>query len=152
MTTINSLSFCLREMLSVTVEISCQIKKRKLYQMMTNCIELVSQDVGGVSARTIQMQTRLLHLLQSRLQRPRSGDVWSFFHIACAALAYKKFYDSEIQHLASLGHLDCVRESSRGSAGSTCSFADSSQAKGTLLERFLQDVLLHHPHCYNDPR
>ncbi|XP_019716264.1 DBF4-type zinc finger-containing protein 2 isoform X2 [Hippocampus comes] len=61
-------------------------------------------------------------------------------------------YNDLDQHLASLRHLDCVRESSRGSADSTCSFADSSQAKGTLLERFLQDVLLHHPHCYNDPR
>ncbi|XP_051910592.1 DBF4-type zinc finger-containing protein 2 isoform X2 [Hippocampus zosterae] len=61
-------------------------------------------------------------------------------------------YNDLDQHLASLRHLDCVRESSRGSVGSTRSFADSSQAKGTLLERFLQDVLLHHPHCYNDPR
>ncbi|XP_077462395.1 DBF4-type zinc finger-containing protein 2 isoform X1 [Stigmatopora argus] len=55
------------------------------------------------------------------------------------------------QHLSSLRHLDCVQASTvKGS--NSCSFADSSQAKGTLLERFLQDVLLHHPDCYNDPR
>ncbi|XP_049611455.1 DBF4-type zinc finger-containing protein 2 [Syngnathus scovelli] len=60
------------------------------------------------------------------------------------------FYNDLNQHLASLKHLDQVQAFSVGS--SSCSFADSSQAKGTLLDRFLQDVLLHHPHCYNDPR
>ncbi|XP_077370450.1 DBF4-type zinc finger-containing protein 2 [Festucalex cinctus] len=59
-------------------------------------------------------------------------------------------YNDLDQHLSSLRHLDCVQASSRGST--SCSFADSSHAKGTLLERFLQDVLLHHPHCYNDTR
>ncbi|XP_033996462.1 DBF4-type zinc finger-containing protein 2 [Trematomus bernacchii] len=49
------------------------------------------------------------------------------------------------QHLCSLRHLDAVRASSRGSSASSC-FSTS------LLERFLQDVLLHHPHKYNDPR
>ncbi|XP_057679661.1 DBF4-type zinc finger-containing protein 2 isoform X2 [Corythoichthys intestinalis] len=58
-------------------------------------------------------------------------------------------YSDLDQHLSSLRHLNCVQASSKGS--NSCSFADS-QAKGTLLERFLQDVLLHHPHCYNDPR
>ncbi|XP_069577272.1 DBF4-type zinc finger-containing protein 2 isoform X2 [Brachyistius frenatus] len=48
---------------------------------------------------------------------------------------------------SSLRHLDSVRSSSRGSASSA-----SSRTKLTLLERFLQDVLQHHPHRYNDPR
>ncbi|CAJ1087417.1 DBF4-type zinc finger-containing protein 2 isoform X4 [Xyrichtys novacula] len=54
------------------------------------------------------------------------------------------------QHLSSLRHLDSVRASSRGS--STVSSASSSRTKLTLLERFLQDVLEHHPHRYKDPR
>ncbi|KAK1876301.1 DBF4-type zinc finger-containing protein 2 [Dissostichus eleginoides] len=49
------------------------------------------------------------------------------------------------QHLCSLRHLDAVRASSRGSSASSCSST-------SLLERFLQDVLQHHPHKYNDPR
>ncbi|XP_070786401.1 DBF4-type zinc finger-containing protein 2 [Enoplosus armatus] len=53
-------------------------------------------------------------------------------------------------HLSSLRHLGSVRASSRGS--STVSSTSSSRTKLTLLERFLQDVLQHHPHCYNDPR
>ncbi|XP_077440114.1 DBF4-type zinc finger-containing protein 2 isoform X2 [Vanacampus margaritifer] len=59
-------------------------------------------------------------------------------------------YNDLDQHLSSLRHLDCVQAFSRSST--SCSSADSSHAKGTLLERFLQDVLLHHPHCYNDTR
>lgn len=58
-------------------------------------------------------------------------------------------YSNLEQHLSSLRHLDSVRASSRGS--STVSSA-SSRTKLTLLERFLQDVLQHHPHRYNDPR
>ncbi|XP_061693398.1 DBF4-type zinc finger-containing protein 2 isoform X2 [Syngnathoides biaculeatus] len=65
--------------------------------------------------------------------------------------AYCRVLYSDLdQHLSSLRHLNCVQASSRVAAG--CSFADSSHAKGTLLERFLQDVLSHHPHFYNDPR
>ncbi|XP_061642354.1 DBF4-type zinc finger-containing protein 2 [Phyllopteryx taeniolatus] len=65
--------------------------------------------------------------------------------------AYCRVLYSDLdQHLSSLRHQDCVQASSRVST--SCSFADSSQAKATLLERFLQDVVLHHPHCYNDPR
>lgn len=54
------------------------------------------------------------------------------------------------QHLSSLRHLDSVQTSSRGSTSvaSTC----SNQSRLTLLERFLLDVLQHHPHHYNDPR
>ncbi|XP_051284038.1 DBF4-type zinc finger-containing protein 2 isoform X2 [Dicentrarchus labrax] len=58
-------------------------------------------------------------------------------------------YSNLDQHLSSLQHLDSVRASSRGS--STVSSA-SSKTKLTLLERFLQDVLQHHPHRYKDPR
>ncbi|XP_023149378.2 DBF4-type zinc finger-containing protein 2 [Amphiprion ocellaris] len=58
-------------------------------------------------------------------------------------------YSNLDQHLSSLKHLDSVRSSSRGS--STVSSA-SSRSKLTLLERFLQDVMQHHPHRYNDPR
>ncbi|XP_068458133.1 DBF4-type zinc finger-containing protein 2 isoform X2 [Clinocottus analis] len=54
------------------------------------------------------------------------------------------------QHLSSLRHLDSVRASSRGS--STVSSSSNSGTKLTLLERFLQDVLQHHPHRYNDLR
>lgn len=50
------------------------------------------------------------------------------------------------QHLSSLQHLDAVGLSSRGaeSSSSHC----SSQSAHTLLERFLHDVLKHHPHSY----
>ncbi|XP_029282986.1 DBF4-type zinc finger-containing protein 2 isoform X2 [Cottoperca gobio] len=58
-------------------------------------------------------------------------------------------YSDLDQHLSSLRHLDAVRASSRGSSVSSTS---SSRSKLTLLERFLQDVLQHHPHHYNDPR
>ncbi|XP_034460218.1 DBF4-type zinc finger-containing protein 2 isoform X2 [Hippoglossus hippoglossus] len=54
-------------------------------------------------------------------------------------------YSNLEQHLSSLRHLDSVRTSSRCSAATSCS-------KLTLLERFLQDVLQHHPHRYSDPR
>nr|XP_020474788.1 DBF4-type zinc finger-containing protein 2 [Monopterus albus]XP_020474789.1 DBF4-type zinc finger-containing protein 2 [Monopterus albus] len=59
-------------------------------------------------------------------------------------------YNNLDQHLSSLRHLDSVRASSRGS--SVISSTSSSRTKLTLLERFLQDVLQHHPHCYSDPR
>ncbi|TKS66697.1 Zinc finger-containing protein 2 [Collichthys lucidus] len=59
-------------------------------------------------------------------------------------------YSNLDQHLSSLKHLDSVRASSRGS--STASSSTSSRTKLTLLERFLQDVLQHHPHQYKDPR
>ncbi|XP_040888011.1 DBF4-type zinc finger-containing protein 2 isoform X2 [Toxotes jaculatrix] len=58
-------------------------------------------------------------------------------------------YSNLDQHLSSLRHLDSVQASSKGS--STFS-STSSQTRLTLLERFLQDVLQHHPHRYNDPR
>ncbi|XP_034410308.1 DBF4-type zinc finger-containing protein 2 isoform X2 [Cyclopterus lumpus] len=58
-------------------------------------------------------------------------------------------YSNLDQHLSSLRHLDSVRVSSLGS--STVS-SSSSKTKLTLLERFLQDVLQHHPHHYYDPR
>lgn len=58
-------------------------------------------------------------------------------------------YSNLDQHLSSLRHLDSVRSSSRGSSATSSS---SSRTKLTLLERFLQDVLQHHPHRYNDPR
>ncbi|XP_060922966.1 DBF4-type zinc finger-containing protein 2 isoform X3 [Limanda limanda] len=57
-------------------------------------------------------------------------------------------YSNLEQHLSSLRHLDSVRTSSRCSAPS----AATSCSKLTLLERFLQDVLQHHPHRYSDPR
>ncbi|XP_061834651.1 DBF4-type zinc finger-containing protein 2 isoform X2 [Nerophis lumbriciformis] len=59
-------------------------------------------------------------------------------------------YSDLDQHLSSLRHLDCVGASSRASR--SISFSDSRSGNETLLERFLQDVLLHHPHCYNDTR
>ncbi|XP_075951142.1 DBF4-type zinc finger-containing protein 2 [Anarhichas minor] len=59
-------------------------------------------------------------------------------------------YSNLDQHLSSLRHMDSVRASSRGS--STVSSSSSSRTKLTLLERFLQDVLQHHPHRYNDSR
>uniref|UniRef100_UPI0037E7315F DBF4-type zinc finger-containing protein 2 isoform X2 n=1 Tax=Semicossyphus pulcher TaxID=241346 RepID=UPI0037E7315F len=58
-------------------------------------------------------------------------------------------YSNLDQHLSSLRHLDSVRASSRGSSAVS---STSSRTKLTLLERFLQDVLQHHPHHYNDPR
>ncbi|XP_041638000.1 DBF4-type zinc finger-containing protein 2 [Cheilinus undulatus] len=58
-------------------------------------------------------------------------------------------YSNLDQHLSSLRHLESVRASARGSGAAT---THSSQSKLTLLERFLQDVLTHHPHRYNDPR
>ncbi|KAM9334340.1 uncharacterized protein ABDE67_022069 [Symphorus nematophorus] len=59
-------------------------------------------------------------------------------------------YSNLDQHLSSLRHQDSVRASSRGS--STVSSASRSRTKLSLLERFLQDVLQHHPHRYKDPR
>ncbi|KAF3688247.1 DBF4-type zinc finger-containing protein 2 [Channa argus] len=59
-------------------------------------------------------------------------------------------YSNLDQHLSSLRHLDSVRVSSRGS--STVSSSSSSKTKLTLLERFLQDVLQHHPQQYSDTR
>ncbi|KAM7365881.1 hypothetical protein PAMP_016774 [Pampus punctatissimus] len=59
-------------------------------------------------------------------------------------------YSNLDQHLSSLRHLDSVRASSHGSSG--VSSTSSSRTKLTLLERFLQDVLQHHPYHYNDPR
>uniref|UniRef100_A0A1A8FX17 DBF4-type domain-containing protein n=1 Tax=Nothobranchius korthausae TaxID=1143690 RepID=A0A1A8FX17_9TELE len=56
-------------------------------------------------------------------------------------------YTNLEQHLSSLRHLDSVRTSSRSS---TC--VSSTWSRLTLLERFLQDVLQHHPHRYSDPR
>ncbi|XP_076006211.1 DBF4-type zinc finger-containing protein 2 isoform X2 [Genypterus blacodes] len=53
-------------------------------------------------------------------------------------------YGNLEQHLSSLRHMDSVRASSR-----SCS---STSTKCSLLERFLQDVLQHHPHHYSDPR
>ncbi|AWO95476.1 Hypothetical protein SMAX5B_002119 [Scophthalmus maximus] len=56
-------------------------------------------------------------------------------------------YSDLDQHLSSLRHLDSVR-TSRGSG-----VADESRRSNlTLLERFLQDVLQHHPNRYSDPR
>uniref|UniRef100_A0A1A7Y239 DBF4-type domain-containing protein n=1 Tax=Iconisemion striatum TaxID=60296 RepID=A0A1A7Y239_9TELE len=56
-------------------------------------------------------------------------------------------YTNLEQHLSSLRHLDSVRTSSRGSTS-----VSSTWSRLTLLERFLQDVLQHHPHRYSDPR
>lgn len=50
------------------------------------------------------------------------------------------------QHLSSLQHLDAVGLSSRG--GESSSSLRSSQSAHSLLERFLHDVLKHHPHSY----
>ncbi|XP_020513770.1 DBF4-type zinc finger-containing protein 2 isoform X1 [Labrus bergylta] len=57
-------------------------------------------------------------------------------------------YSNLDQHLSSLRHLDSVRTSSRGSS----MVSSASKTKLTLLERFLQDVLQHHPNRYNDSR
>ncbi|XP_029369908.1 DBF4-type zinc finger-containing protein 2 isoform X2 [Echeneis naucrates] len=70
----------------------------------------------------------------SRCQRSRQG-----YCGYCRVL-----YNNLDQHLFSLGHLDSVRMSSRGPS--------RSRTRLTLLERFLQDVLQHHPHRYGDPR
>ncbi|XP_029942418.1 LOW QUALITY PROTEIN: DBF4-type zinc finger-containing protein 2-like [Salarias fasciatus] len=56
------------------------------------------------------------------------------------------------QHLSSLRHLDSVKSSSRGTASVSSISSTSSRTKLTLLKRFLQDVMQHHPHRYNDPR
>uniref|UniRef100_UPI003AACAEF3 uncharacterized protein n=1 Tax=Centroberyx gerrardi TaxID=166262 RepID=UPI003AACAEF3 len=58
-------------------------------------------------------------------------------------------YSSLEQHLSSSRHRECVRASSRGS--STVSSVSSSRTS-SLMERFLQDVIQHHPHQYNDTR
>ncbi|TDG96010.1 hypothetical protein EPR50_G00235190 [Perca flavescens] len=57
-------------------------------------------------------------------------------------------YNNLDQHLSSLRHLDSVRASSRGSSAAV-STPSSTRTKLTLLERFLQDVLKHHPHSYH---
>ncbi|XP_034035831.1 DBF4-type zinc finger-containing protein 2 [Thalassophryne amazonica] len=57
-------------------------------------------------------------------------------------------YSSLEQHLSSLTHLQSVQASARGSS----SISSASSTRQTLLERFLQDVLQYHPHCYSDPR
>ncbi|KAF7651550.1 hypothetical protein LDENG_00109320 [Lucifuga dentata] len=58
-------------------------------------------------------------------------------------------YNNLEQHLSSLRHVDSVRASSRGS--SITSSTSSSRTRLSLLERFLQDVLQHHPHHYSEP-
>lgn len=51
------------------------------------------------------------------------------------------------QHLSSLKHLESVQAAARGPTSQ-----GSAPSSSTLLERFLQDVLQHHPHHYQDPR
>ncbi|KAM4602207.1 DBF4-type zinc finger-containing protein 2 isoform 2-T2 [Polymixia lowei] len=58
-------------------------------------------------------------------------------------------YSNLDQHLSSSAHRESVRASSRGS--STVSSVSSSRTS-SLLERFLHDVIQHHPHRYNDTR
>ncbi|KAM8872358.1 DBF4-type zinc finger-containing protein 2 [Synchiropus picturatus] len=81
---------------------------------------------------------------ESHLGPPRSAAGGRGYCSCCKVL-----YNNLAQHLTSLRHLDSVQASSRGSS---CSSACSSQTKRTLMERFLQDVLEHHPHLYHDPR
>lgn len=52
------------------------------------------------------------------------------------------------QHLSSLLHLDAVGVARRGTEPSS---SRSSQSAHSLLERFLHDVLTHHPHSYSQP-
>ncbi|KAK2857265.1 hypothetical protein Q5P01_006000 [Channa striata] len=59
-------------------------------------------------------------------------------------------YGNLDQHLSSLRHLDSVQATSRGC--STVSSSSSCRTKLSLLERFLQDVLDHHPQQYSDTR
>ncbi|CAG01323.1 unnamed protein product [Tetraodon nigroviridis] len=54
------------------------------------------------------------------------------------------------QHLASLKHLDSVNICCQGSDPPSTS--TSVRARQTLMERFLNDVLQHHPHHYQDNR
>ncbi|CAN9498279.1 unnamed protein product [Ophioblennius macclurei] len=61
-------------------------------------------------------------------------------------------YSNLDQHLSSLQHLDSVQSSSRGTPSISSVSSTSSRTKLTLLKRFLQDVMQHHPHSYNDPR
>ncbi|XP_062852909.1 DBF4-type zinc finger-containing protein 2 [Trichomycterus rosablanca] len=50
-------------------------------------------------------------------------------------------YNSVEQHIASSGHKEVVQRAARANV-----------SPGGLMERFLRDVLQHHPHCYNDTR
>lgn len=52
------------------------------------------------------------------------------------------------QHLSSLKHLESIQATTR--VPNPQGFSTSTTS--VLLERFLQDVLLHHPHRYQDPR
>lgn len=54
------------------------------------------------------------------------------------------------QHLSSLKHLESIQATTR--VPNPRGFAPSTSTSSVLLERFLQDVLLHHPHRYQDPR
>lgn len=54
------------------------------------------------------------------------------------------------QHLSSLKHLESIQATTR--VPNPPGFAPSTSTSSVLLERFLQDVLLHHPHRYQDPR
>lgn len=56
-------------------------------------------------------------------------------------------YQDLDQHLSSLQHLNAVSLSSRGAEASSPHY--SSQSAHSLLERFLHDVLKHHPHSYD---
>ncbi|XP_075897912.1 DBF4-type zinc finger-containing protein 2 isoform X1 [Nelusetta ayraudi] len=57
-------------------------------------------------------------------------------------------YSNLEQHLSSLKHLESIQATTRVPNPQGFSTSTSS----VLLERFLQDVLLHHPHRYQDPR
>ncbi|XP_056157514.1 DBF4-type zinc finger-containing protein 2 [Lampris incognitus] len=61
----------------------------------------------------------------------------------------KLMYSSLDQHISSTRHRGSVRASAR--CLNTLSSVSSSQTS-SLMERFLQDVLQHHPHSYNDTR
>ncbi|XP_072235378.1 DBF4-type zinc finger-containing protein 2 isoform X3 [Leuresthes tenuis] len=58
-------------------------------------------------------------------------------------------YSNLDQHLSSLRHLDSVQTSSKNSNSTSSAY---NRTRLTLLERFLQDVLQHHPHRYGDVR
>ncbi|TWW63768.1 Zinc finger-containing protein 2 [Takifugu flavidus] len=59
-------------------------------------------------------------------------------------------YTNLDQHLASLRHLDSVHISCQGS--DPPSTLTTGRTRQTLMERFLHDVLQHHPHHYQDNR
>ncbi|KTG01367.1 hypothetical protein cypCar_00036371, partial [Cyprinus carpio] len=74
----------------------------------------------------------------SRGEEPVAGPSCSQRQGYCSCC--QVLYNSVEQHILSAQHREVVRA------------ARANVSSGSLLERFLQDVLQHHPHRYSDTR